>query len=160
MSWIGLGYWVYWLTIIRPADFEGLAAMAGLNNSAAIFACAVSICALPPMCASVLCLLALAPLFISTKAYFVHLLKRKIACEAIVMVPLSIILAGTSLTDAAIAVPLSWVLAYIGFRFLVWKNWILSYAIYSTGIRRALRAGLGAGAKGTTIQQRTDEARV
>lgn len=29
MSWIGLGSGVYWLTIIRPADFEGLAAMAG-----------------------------------------------------------------------------------------------------------------------------------
>jgi Zn-dependent protease with chaperone function len=131
MNWISLGSWLYWISAIDLGDLGEMLSLLGYSNVFIPLALGVAIYALPPLLAVTTCMGAMAPLLSSSKASFQLLLKRRLAGEATILVPLGIFLVGAELTSTAMGfgtATLSLVIAYTVYRGLAWFTWTLSYS--------------------------------
>ena len=131
MNWINLGAWLYWISVVHPADVAEL--LGGLASSSYLVAVAagVAVWSLPPLIAVAACLVAMAPLLSSSLGSFLPLLKRHVVSQAAFLVPLGIFLVGSQVSSEEAGVEsatVSMVAAYVAYRTLAWYAWTLSYA--------------------------------
>ncbi len=131
MNWINLGAWLYWISVVHPADVAEL--LGGLASSSYLVAVAagVALWSLPPLIAVAACLVAMAPLLSSSPGSFLPLLKRHVVSQAAFLVPLGIFLVGSQVSSEEAGVEsatVSMVAAYVAYRALAWYAWTLSYA--------------------------------
>jgi Zn-dependent protease with chaperone function len=100
LNWVLPASWLYWLTAIDIRDAAALAAHLGVDDPVAIFVMAAAFFSLPLLAAMVLCLLVLVPpppAGEPSHGETARLLRRSLACEGVVLVPLALLAAGAGL---------------------------------------------------------------
>jgi hypothetical protein len=125
MTWIQLGTWLYWISVVNPTELaDYLLLQAPLGNMVTLLL-GVLLYSAPPMFTMGACLVAMAPLLSSSKQSFNLLLRQQLVAQASVQVPLGIVLVGS----ADMSTPgFSLVAAYLVYRGLAWLNWSMSYS--------------------------------
>lgn len=128
MNWINLAAWLYWITAVRPDDATEFAALLGIVSNLGGFFFSLAVFVVPPLAAIASCLIAVRPLLSSSAQHFTLLLKRQIAAESAVLVPLGIVLVsgGAALTGPGFSM-LGLLAAYLVYRGLATIAWRLSF---------------------------------
>lgn len=127
MTWIHLGAWLYWISVVNPTELaDFLLLLAPLGNMVTLFL-GVLLYSAPPLFTMGACLVAMAPLLSSSKQSFTRLLRQQLVAQASVQVPLGIVLVGLGGVDSSTS-GFSLVAAYLVYRGLAWLNWSMSYS--------------------------------
>ena len=126
LNWILLGSWLYWISAVRIEDLGAFAAGLNLDSSVATVLIGSLFFSMPPLLATALCLLALAPQAQpgAQSGRVRRLLRRTLAAEATFVVPLGLFLMGTTLMEGEWRTGMfSMVAAYAAYRLLAWSAW-------------------------------------
>jgi Zn-dependent protease with chaperone function len=132
MSWINLGIWLYWISVVNPTELvDFLLLLAPLGNLVRM-ALGVLLYSAPPLLSMGACLVAMAPLLSSSKESFRMLLNRQLVAQAAVQIPLAIVLVGTGAsmggTGSGWYATFSLVAAYVVYRGFAWLSWSMNYS--------------------------------
>ena len=126
LNWILLGSWLYWISAVRIEDLGGFAAGLNLESGVATLAIGALLFSLPPLLATAMSLLVLAPQAQpgAEASGLGRLIRRTVASEATFIVPFGLFLMGTTLMEGEWHTGmLSMVAAYAMYRLLAWCAW-------------------------------------
>jgi len=127
LNWIMLGAWLYWISAVHVEDVSGFASGLRLESAVATLLMGAMLFALPPLLATAMCLLTLAPAAqpgLAAPNQMRRLLRRTIAGEATFIVPLGLFLMGSTMMEGEWKTGmLSMVAAYGAYRLLSWCTW-------------------------------------
>ena len=127
LNWIMLGSWLTWISAVHIEDISGVASSLSVNNSTLALLIGALLFAVPPLLATTVCMLALAPQAqagTGSQAQLSRTLRRALAAEATFTLPMGLFLVGTTMmqNDHRTGM-LSMVAAYATWRLLAWCAW-------------------------------------